>query len=130
MSAVPVLTPPPSRPQQRRRHRVTTRPIPSVRARVHSERRSRVRSTVVAQTATFAVIVCMTFIASSLFGHVMVEKSRREGLRAAERARDARKSESILRQELEGITGLDTVDGWALAHGFVAPGGTHASIAH
>ena len=125
MSAIPVLKPPVSKPQKRRRHRVTSGPI--AQTRVHTRTRTRGRSgsesQTIARAATFAIIVCCAFIASSLFGNVMVEKARREGLRAAERAREARKAETVLREQVDMLVSLTAVEDWATAHSFVAPDG-------
>ena len=76
-----------------------------------------------ARVASFVIIAGIAFIGSSLSGNVMVEKVRREGLRAAERAREARKSEAILRQQVDILSSLGSVDDWAAAHGFTPPGG-------
>jgi hypothetical protein len=51
----------------------------------------------------------------------MMEKARREGIRAQERARAARKAEIVLRQSIDAMTGLTALNDWAQAHGFRAP---------
>lgn len=76
----------------------------------------------IAKVATFVILAGLSFIASSLSGHVMVEKVRREGLRAGERAREARKAEAVLRQQVDALSSLGSVEDWAAAHNFVGPG--------
>ena len=106
MSAVPV-----SRPV------VNTRP----RVRVTSRSRANVAQLVIARCVMFAVVALTTSAASSLAGSVMVEKARREGIRAVDRARDARAAEAILRTKVNELTSVASIQEWALSHGFQAP---------
>ena len=129
MSAVPVLKPPVSKPQKRRRHRVTSRPVSRTRVQTRARSSTSSQGATLALAATFAIIVCCAFIASSLLGNVMVEKARREGLRAAERARDARKAEAVLREQVDSLMSLAAVEDWATAHNFSAPDGLGVSSA-
>jgi hypothetical protein len=68
--------------------------------------------------ALFIAVVLLTFFASSLAGHVAVEKARREGLRALERAKEARKAEVVLRNRVDLLTGIRSVETWSAANGF------------
>jgi hypothetical protein len=128
MSAIPVVSPTPT-PEKRRKHRARHRhtgPGPSVRVRTAPRAKAKSRLAISSKLITFAIIVGFTFMASSLAGQVLVEKARREGIRATERARDARKAEAVLRQQVDALQSLDNVEAWATAHGFTAPDGIAA----
>lgn len=107
--------------------------VPAIRApwKTRSEHRpalrvvsgTRWRPRVLAAATVFVTVGGLTFFASSLLGHVMVEKARREGISARGRAMEARKAESTLRSRIDSLTSLGAVEAWAQAHGFVAPDG-------
>lgn len=127
MSAIPVLKPPVAKPQRRRRHRVT-RPASAPRVQVRRARKAKARAISGVHVGLFALIACVAFLASSMLGQVMVENVRRQGLRAGERARDARKAEAILREELDALTSFQSVESWAAQQGFVAPGAVASPV--
>lgn len=108
MSAVPVDKP-----------LVVTRPQPQLRVEVGVKPGT--RSLVLRRAMLFGVLALSTFMASSLGGMVMVEKARREGIHAVDRAKSAAKDEAILRDRVQTMTGPAAVDSWAEQHGFVAP---------
>lgn len=110
MSAVPAIRSP-----------LKGRPASRPTLRVVAGRRTRINAA--ALVTLFVVVGGSTFFASSLVGHVMVEKARREGIWARERAGDARKSEALLRSRVDELTSLGAVEAWAHSHGFVAPDG-------
>jgi len=58
---------------------------------------------------------------SSLVGHVMVEKSRHDGIAALSRLREASKAESVLQERVYSLANVEAVQAWAMQHGFVAP---------
>jgi hypothetical protein len=89
--------------------------------RVTTRSRSKVIGAVVARCAVFAVVALATSAASSLTGNVMVEKARRDGIHAAERSRDARAAEAVLRRKVNELTSIASIQEWAIAHGFEAP---------
>ena len=91
------------------------------RVRRRSRARSKTGAAALVRATWFVIIVGTTYLASSLSGNVMMEKARREGLRAQDRARTARKAEVVLRQEIDGMTGMTALADWALSHGFRAP---------
>lgn len=70
----------------------------------------------------FAFIVASSYAASSLIGHTLMEQARREGLRASERASLARKDVAALRQRIERLVGLRSVERWATVRGFAPDG--------
>ena len=109
MSAVPaqkpIIVPRPARPQLR----VEIGVQPSVKSKVF------------AKSALFAVLTLSFFFSSSLAGQVMVEKARRDGLHAVERARDASKETAILRDRVQDLTRGSAIDSWALENGFTTP---------
>lgn len=69
----------------------------------------------------FGLIAVAVYVASALTGNVMMEKARREGLDAQERARAARSAEVALRESIDSLTSLSALNDWACAHGFRAP---------
>lgn len=77
--------------------------------------------------ARFVLLASVTYMVSSLAGHVMVESVRNEGTRYTERAVEARRSEAQLRSRINELTNLGTVESWAESHGFLAPGQAPAS---
>ena len=108
MSAVPVQKP-----------IIVPRPKPQLR--VEQGVRPAVGSKVLARSALFGALTLSVFFASSLAGQVMVEKARRDGMHAVQRAKDAVKEESLLREQVQSMTRSSAVDTWAQEHGFVAP---------
>src|SRR5688572_33048980 len=122
MSAIPA-TGPSTTTTERRQHRSRSEPERRPARRVMTRRQARDRSATWAKVTGFVIIAGLTFMASSLAGQVMVEKARREGLRASERAREARKVEAVLRQKIDYLGSLGTVEAWATSHNFVAPDG-------
>lgn len=108
MSAVPVQKP-----------IVITRPRPDLR--VEQGGRVSVASTVGAKAMQFGLMTLCIFLCSSLAGQVMVEKARRDGLKATSRAKDAGKAESLLRAQIQELTSTAAVDAWAQTHGYFAP---------
>ena len=121
MSAIPA-TGPAATTTERRLHRIRVETAPRTRRPV-AKARHRDSSAVWAYVTGFIIMAGLTFMASSLLGQVMVEKARREGLRAAERSREARKVEAVLRQRIDYLGSLGTVEAWATSHNFVAPDG-------
>jgi hypothetical protein len=69
----------------------------------------------------FALVAAVAYVASALTGNVMMEKARRDGILAQERAREARAAEGALRESIDDMTSLDALNDWACAHGFSAP---------
>jgi hypothetical protein len=67
------------------------------------------------------IIVGVTYLVSSLTGQVMVEKARRDGIRASSRALEARKVEGELSKRLDLLTSFASVDEWAKTHNFLPP---------
>jgi hypothetical protein len=73
---------------------------------------------VLAYGFAFLFIAGCSYAASSLIGQTMLEQARREGLRASERAAMARKDVAALRQRIERLLGLRSVEKWAEVRGF------------
>lgn len=118
MSAVPVTTRP--APKTETVPITTGRaaraiPLPAAKPRVKAKSKTSSRLT------TFAIIAGLTYLVSSLTGQVMVEKARREGIRAAEKATEARKMVEELNNRLASLKDLPAVDGWAKTHNFFQP---------
>lgn len=129
MSAIPVLRPPSVGTRRRRSHRVAATPAQLRSGKARPRRRLRDDGLLAARLLSFAIVAAAVFIGSSLFGQVMVEKARREGLQAIERARAARRAESVLRQEVDGLGSLGSVEAWAASHSFVTPEGAVNGVA-
>lgn len=106
MSAVPI-----SRPQ------IDTRPNLRVVAGTKPSSATMVMKGMIA----FSVITVITFGASSLFGHVMVEKARRDGIRANQRLRVATSAQTTLSRQIEALSAEKDLVVWAKRNGFVAP---------
>lgn len=107
MSAVPVQKP-----------IVVTRPKPQLR--VEQGVRPSAISRIATKSVVFGVMTLSIFFASSLAGQVMVEKARRDGIRAAERLKAATKEEAILRDRVLSMTRSSSVSAWAQENGFVS----------
>jgi len=106
MSALPIAKP---RIQAQPRLRVVEGTLPSV-------------GTMCLQGAVaFVIVTTFVFGASSLFGHVMVEKARREGISAGRRLQTALQGQSNLAAELESLSDMARLELWAKQNGFVAP---------
>lgn len=126
MSALPVIEPvvepsPISRPLPRI-------PAPIIielpRTRTHRQPVRRVKtqkrvSSLVAQTVSFVLVTGIAFSTCSLMGQVMVEKARRDGIRASDRARSASRDIAALRQDVQDLSSSQSIDGWATSNGFV-----------
>jgi hypothetical protein len=73
----------------------------------------------VVSTASFAAVAALTFCSFSLVGQVMVEKARRDGIRATTRARGAANQVAEARLEIQKLVSPAAVDEWATVNGFV-----------
>lgn len=71
----------------------------------------------------FSLIALFAFGASSLAGHVMVEKARREGIQANQRLNSALAAQSMLTKQIESLSDERDLELWATRNGFVAPQG-------
>ncbi len=125
MSALPLIE-----PQIQPRHRpapVKRAPQPAQQPviRRKKKRMSKARSAAIQraceQSAAFCLVAIATFMLSSLVGHVMVEKSRRDGIAALTRMRLAKKAESELSEQVYALSNGDAVQSWAAEHGYKAP---------
>lgn len=106
MSALPI-----SRPQ------IDTRP----NLRVVSGTRPKTAIQVMTGMIAFSAITVLTFGASSLGGHVMVEKARRDGIRANQRLQAALSAQTTLTRQIEALSAEKDLIVWAKRNGFVAP---------
>jgi hypothetical protein len=107
MSAVPVQKP-----------IIVTRPKPQLR--VEQGVRPSTLSRVASRAVVFGVLTVGVFFASSLAGQVMVEKARRDGIRASQRLKSASKEQAILRDRVLSMTRASSVSAWAQENGFVS----------
>ena len=138
MSALPVIEPivepaPSTRTRTRTAPRTTTRvaprfpepiiiELPTVRPRTGRSKKAKTQkrvSTIVGQVASFAVITGIAFSTLSLAGQVMVEKARRDGIRATARARQTSREIADLRGEVQDLASSRSIDDWAAANGYL-----------
>jgi hypothetical protein len=77
------------------------------------------RASIVGQIAGFTVIAGIAFGTLSLAGQVMVEKARRDSIRAAARARQSSRVIADLRGDVQALTSSRSIDEWAAANGFI-----------
>ena len=108
MSAVPIYKP-----------QVETRP----QLRVVPGTGPTVATQIVRSVLTFTLVALFVFGMSSLAGHVMVEKARREGIRAKQRLGSATTAQSVLAKQIEALSNDSDLEAWALRNGCVAPDG-------
>ncbi|HZH98756.1 MAG TPA: hypothetical protein VEX38_07270 [Fimbriimonadaceae bacterium] len=102
-------------------YKTTSTTAAKPRLRVVARKRNPLGSILLTLGMKFFVIAGIAFFVSSLCGQVMVEKARREGLKAVERSRDARKAEAILRRRLDSLTSLSSISEWAKGNSLIAP---------
>ena len=106
MSAIPV-----ARPQ------IVTRP----NLRVVRGTRTNSATSVMQGVLAFAVLTSLIFASSSLAGHVMVEKVRRDGIRANLRLQSAVSAKSVLVRQIEALKDTGALERWAIQSGMIAP---------
>ncbi len=127
MSALPLLEAPtitrPQRPFQRPgvspRRKSVARPV--ARPRALPKQHVRALEIFTERALLFCGVAIATFMVSSLVGHVMVEKSRRDGIAALARVREASRAENLLQEHVYALANDQAVQAWAFQHGFVAP---------
>jgi len=89
------------------------------RGRIQKVQTKKRVSTIVGQLASFAAVTGITFFACSLAGQVMVEKSRRDGMRATARARQTSRDIAELRTQVQELASSRSIDEWAAANAFI-----------
>ncbi len=88
-----------------------------------------------ALAAALARCVCYVLLAgfammfSSLSGNSLMEKARRDYVRAGERTKAAKMDVSLLRERVERLTTMGAIDRWAASHGFLPPESLQANEA-
>lgn len=108
MSAVPVHKP-----------IVVTKPRPELR--VEQGGKVGVLSRIGTKVFQLSLITLAVYLCSSMGGQVLMEKARREGLKAVSRAKEAVKSEALLRNQVQDLTSTYAIDTWAKENGYLAP---------
>jgi hypothetical protein len=63
----------------------------------------------------------LTYWGSSIAGHGLTLEARREGMRATERAREAKAAVALLRERVGRLSSVESLDSWAALRGFVLP---------
>lgn len=98
----------------------TTRSTPSVRLKRQAAARARAKTYVLRKVALFGVCMASALIASTMSGHVMLEKVRTEARTTRLLASEAKAEEYSARKRLDELTSTASVEEWAVAHGFVS----------
>jgi len=80
------------------------------------------------RAALFTLLTLGIFFASSLAGQVMVEKARRDGLRAVERNKAAIKDVARIRDRVQELTSSAAIQQWAEINHFIPPEGLVAEV--
>jgi len=112
MSAVPVQKP-----------IIIARPKAKPELRVEQGTKPSVLTLILSRAVLFALLTLGIFFASSLAGQVMVEKARRDGLRAVERNKAATKEVALIRESVQALTSSTAIQAWAERNGFIPPEG-------
>jgi len=66
----------------------------------------------------FVAVFGVSYVASTLSGHYLVEKSRNQTIEATARATAALQSEREVRRRLDALTSASSIEDWALSHSF------------
>jgi|GEM_PF-2419979 len=117
MSAVPVHKP-----------IIIARPKAKPELRVEQGTRPSVLTLILSRAALFTLLTLGIFFASSLAGQVMVEKARRDGLRAVERNKAAIKDVARIRDRVQELTSSAAIQQWAEINHFIPPEGLVAEV--
>lgn len=129
MSAVPLVdrritsrTLPSARPAIRPRPRAQELPVqidgPAIRARKRA--RDTAFEYAVVYTIGFVLLAGIVFMTSSLVGHMMLEKARRETITSKARLAVASKSVAVLNDQVDGMSTDANVEKFALANSFMS----------
>lgn len=106
MSAVPVST-----------HRSYSDPEPKLRVVQRAKRHP--AATIIRRIFVFASLSGLVYLSSSLGGNVLLEQARQDGKQALRRTQIARERQSTLQRQVNKLTSLGSIRGWARANGFV-----------
>lgn len=85
-------------------------------------------SQIAASVLMFIFVFTVGYGFSVLTGNTMMEHARRNKVEAMQKAQMARQDAMRLRNRLERMTGLDSVESWARARGFQPPYGLPAEV--
>lgn len=126
MSALPVIEPfvesaPVARPLPRLPEPIIIE-LPRTRTRRQPVRKVKTQkraSAIIGHAVGFVLVTGITFSSLSLVGQVMVEKARRDGIRASQRALTASREIATLREEVQDLSSSQSINDWATANGFV-----------
>jgi hypothetical protein len=97
------------------------RPNIDLRTRTKRKSKSQAASHFIGWAMVFGVVAIFVFGSSSLAGQVMVEKARRDGIRANQRLRAAMSAQTTLSRQIEVLSNDRDLVLWAKRNGFVAP---------
>lgn len=73
---------------------------------------------VLTKAMLFLAFFSLSYVASTLSGHYLVEKSRNMGIAASTRATVALQSEREVQRRIDVLTSASAIEDWALSHSF------------
>lgn len=89
--------------------------------RVVAHRRNQARAKLLQRLVVFGFLGFSSFLASSLAGNVLLEEARNDGKAALRRSVAAREYKAALQRKVLSATGVNSVEAWAKANGFLPP---------
>jgi len=108
---------------------ITYRERDERKARARRAAKTDVFATVVAHAVLVISIATLTFALSSLSGHSMMEKARRDYVRAVDRSRAAKQDLALQRERVDRLCTMGAIERWAVSRGFTPPVGAPARVA-
>ncbi len=87
-------------------------------AKLRKKAKTSVGRVVAVKSAMFCGVFALTYVASTLSGHYLVEKSRNLSIDATLRASAAIKGEQEVQRRLDALTSASAIEDWALSHSF------------
>lgn len=129
MSAVPLIDPrvrtrtiPSARPAIRPRPRTQEVPTPVDTPAIRARKRARdtVFEYTVVYTIGFVLLAGIVFMTSSLVGHMMLEKARRDTIQSKARLAVASKAVAVLNDQVDGLSTDANVEKYALSNSFLS----------
>jgi len=86
--------------------------------RVRKKARASILQVAAAKAGLFVAIFALTYVASALSGHVLMEKSRAQSNEATSRAAAAVQADRDVQKRIDYLTSSRTIEDWAFAHSF------------
>lgn len=100
----------------------SARPAGKVKSVRKASRQKAMNVTIVGSLCILGVSYCISFVASSVTGNMMLEQARQQRIKLEGRAHLATTEVSRLRRSMDELTSMESVDRWAKAQGMVLSG--------